>query len=135
MRFPCVLVLVVACYTSSSDQKTTPVEPPPMERTSSAPPPKERTIEDRAYELMENLLVAFESAGTDCVKLAENLNAFADEHAEEVKELQDFEKDLTPEQKERWNERTKNMMERIMPSMTACMSNQDVMNAMQRLTQ
>lgn len=135
MRMLCVLVLAMGCYTSSS---APPAAPPPVEhveRAPAEPPPRERTREERAYELMEEIVEAFESAGTDCEKLAENLNALADRHEGEMKELNDFEKDLTPEQKEQWNERTKEMMERIMPAMTACSSNANVMAAVQRLAQ
>lgn len=135
MRALCILLLAAGCYTSSSAPPATP--PPPVEEIVArgpAEPRREWTREDQAYELMETLAEAFESAGTDCEKLAENLNGFADHHAGEMKELEDFEKELTPEQKQQWDERSKQMMERIMPAITACSSNQNVMAAMQRLT-
>lgn len=132
MRTLCVLVLVAGCFTSSS---APPATPPPVEQrpVAHAPPPKERTLEERAYELMDEMVEAFESAGTDCDKLAENLNAFSDRHQGEIKEMQEFERGLSPEQKQAWEERTKDMTERIMPSFSACASNQNVMAAMQRL--
>ena len=136
MRSVWVLAFLVGCGGSSGPGAQPPIEHRPEPQARRAPPPPRKTFEERAAEIMNELIAVFEAAGKDCAKLAEGLEAFSDNYGPEMKELKEHEASMSEDERKAWqqqmDESSKPLIEKMTPSLTACASDQKVQAAMNR---
>ena len=152
-------VLVTACKEKQSakpapapEAKTTTTTPPPQlpaqetpeDKKAAAPVPIKpaggfNTAEDyekKAFELMDKFSSAFSAAGTDCEKLADNLEVFAHDNRGTFDNTQAFEKE-NPKAEEtletKMAEKTKQLMLKVKVSMDKCGKHERVMAALKSL--
>lgn len=94
-------------------------------------------MEEMALDLVLELGDIFTRAGKDCPKLATELGAYMDKHERDLKKYKDYEKSLSATAKQRFNRKMeqamKPMMDKMMASMTACMSDPKVADALKRM--
>src|SRR5688572_11902353 len=152
-------VLVTACKVNQSakpapapEAKTQAATPPPAlpeqqagnDKPGAAPVPIKpaggfNTAEDyekKAFELMDKFSSAFSAAGTDCEKLADNLEVFAHDNKGVFDNTQAFEKE-NPKAEEtleaKMAEKTKQLMLRVKVTMDKCGKHERVMAALKSL--
>lgn len=89
----------------------------------------------KAEAMMNEMGGIFEKAGKDCDKLATDLKGFIDKNKETMKSSKDFEKNLSADDKKKWEEKTKAMTEKMMPVMTACATNEKVQGVMKEMAE
>jgi hypothetical protein len=158
MRTVCLLLIVVAaCKTDKQEAKPSPLPPapevkqPPALPPAEAPKPAEATprvvkpaggiktaaeYEAKAFDLTDKLTAVFGAAGTNCDKLADNLEIFVDENQAALAGTDAFETanpfaedDLEP----KLQTRAKTLIQKMALSMQACGKNQRVQGALAKL--
>lgn len=135
MRTLCILLaFVIACGGGGGDKSTAPT-PPPENVQAKAPPPPAKSMDERANEMMDEMVAVFVDANTDCEKLAAGLDAFLDKHSADLKEMKRYEDSLTPEKKQAWETKAKSATEKMMPAMQACATNEKVQATMKRFAE
>jgi hypothetical protein len=118
------------------------VESPPPSTDAGPKPNVELSAEDkkaldRMEQLASEMLKAVEKAGSDCDKMAANLNKFVDAHGAELKKLsKGFES--APEGKkakldEEMQTRMKGKSDAVLPQLMACKSHAGVGKVFERL--
>ena len=156
MRTVCFVVLLLAACKDKQEAKPTPAPtaaPATPERkempTPEAPKPAEPAAikpaggfntaaeyEAKAFELTDKLADVFGNAGTNCEKLADRLEVFADENKQAFASTQAFE-DANPSAEEaldaKMQDKAKGLMQKISVSMQACQKNARVVAALKKL--
>jgi hypothetical protein len=159
MRIVCLaLIVVVAACKEKQEAKPTPPAPAPAVEQQPAPtPPAEppaptaepaRVVkpaggintpaeyEAKAFDLTDKLTSAFAAAGTNCDKLADNLEIFIDANKAALASTDAFEAanpfaedDLEP----KLQARAKRLIQKMSVSMQACQKHQGVQTALAKL--
>lgn len=123
---------------------TTPT-PNPTEGMTPTPPPTTDTAQvsgafdaGKAEALRAEVTTIFEKSGTDCAKLATDLQAFVDENKDTLKQLDTAEKAMPEADKKAWDAKNKATQEAAVkkaePAMKACGQDAKVQAAMAGLT-
>lgn len=158
MRIVCLaLILVAACKEKQEAKPTPPAPAPAVEQqpapTPSAEPPTPTAeparvvkpaggintpaeYEAKAFDLTDKLTSAFAAAGTNCDKLADNLEIFIDANKAALASTDAFETanpfaedDLEP----KLQARAKRLIQKMSVSMQACQKHQGVQAALAKL--
>jgi hypothetical protein len=161
MRIGCfALVILLAACKDKQEQKPAPAAaPPPVAQPETRepkeasppaplPPPGPTPIkpaggintaaeyEARALQLLDELTAVFEASGTNCEKLARNIDVFVDKHRDALAATDQFEAanpsaedDLEP----KLQEKAKVFMQRLNISMQACQKHEGVKAALAKL--
>src|SRR5687768_6169550 len=152
MRTVCLLLIVVAaCKTDKQEAKPSPPavpdvkqEPPPVVEAAKPAEPPARVVkpaggintpaeyEAKAFDLTDKLTAVFAAAGTNCDKLADNIDIFIDTNKQALASTDEFEAanpfaedDLEP----KLQTRAKTLIQRMSISMQACGKHQGVQAA------
>jgi hypothetical protein len=93
--------------------------------------------EEQAVKLFEEMATISDTNKADCDKMGEAIGTFMDKNAETFKKLKDLGKDETPEQKkameEKYGERMKAAMGKMMPAQAKCKDNKKLQDAMKKM--
>lgn len=157
MRIACLLVLLLAACTEKHEAKPPPPaplaaeakpQPAPPAATDTKPAAAQRAVtpagglttqaeyEAKAFELTEKLASVFGAAGTNCDKLAADLEVFLDENKAALQGTDEFETanpfaedDLEP----KLHSRAKALLEKMSVSMKVCSKHEGVQTALAKL--
>ncbi len=132
------LVVVVACGSKSATPPQKPSEGSGEAAVADKPAPApspEKEAEVRA--LLTELAKVFEGAGTDCKKLAADVNAFGTANKDRMLAVKTFEDGMTPEQKQAMDKKFETevgaLVKVMEPSMKACGADPEVEAAFKAL--
>ncbi len=159
MRTACLLLVLVAACKEKQEIKPAPAAPPApvaeVKEPAPAPPPIDTKptgaqhvvkpaggittqieYETKAFELTDKLTSVFAAAGTNCNKLASNLDVFLDENKAALQGTDEFEAanpfaedDLEP----KLQTRAKALIQKMAISMKACGKHEGVQTALAKL--
>lgn len=158
MRIVCLALILVAACKEKQEAKPPPAPPAPEVKQEPAPTPPPETpkptaeparvvkpaggintpaeYETKAFELTDKLTAVFAAAGTNCEKLADNLEIFVDANKAALASTDAFETanpfaedDLEP----KLQTRARTLIQKMNISMQACQKHQGVQAALAKL--
>ncbi|HEX5060737.1 MAG TPA: hypothetical protein VFV99_15315 [Kofleriaceae bacterium] len=158
MRTVCLVVLLLAACKDKQEAKPTPAPTPALaqvvpEKTEAPPPEAPRPAapaavkpagglntqaeyEAKAFELTDKLAEVFAAAGTNCPKLADNIERFAAANQQAFAGTEEFEQanpTAEDELEPKLREKSTGLMQKISLSMQACQKDERVKAALAKL--